>query len=88
MALTADEVVSRSKRAVRTWAARPLTDPVSTSDALSKFRNEVGLLDLLTKLNEAFNDQPTFPISPGEWQNPLPQLVKDVCDKAQSKVLG
>jgi hypothetical protein len=87
MALTADEVVSRSKRAVRTWASMTVNAPVSTGDSLSKFRNEVGLLDLLTKVNDAFSDQTRFPISPVEWQNPLPQFVKDVCDKAQKKVV-
>ena len=88
MVLTTDEVVSRSKRAVRTWAGMTVNAPVSTSDSLSTLRSEVGLLDLLTKVNDAFSDQSTFPISAVEWQNPLPQVVRDVCDKAQKKVAG
>ena len=79
------EVTIRTKRAVRVWANLPPDRPIFLDDSLSDFRPG-GVNELRVRMNEEFQGEKGFPISPQDWEDLDPGTVRDVRDEAQKRL--
>jgi len=79
------EVTVRTKSAIRVWAGLPPDRLVFLDDPLSDFRPG-GTNELRVRMNEEFQGEHGFPISPQDWADLGPETVRDVRDEAKKRL--